>query len=1161
MDSMIRVFSFTVLTLALQAIATLNGPVAHSQQVDFNRDIKPILSNRCFFCHGPDEEERQGGDDGLRLDTHDGATVDIGGRAAIVPGDLQQSVLVERITTTDNDLLMPPPDHGQRLSDHEVDLLTQWIKQGAQYAAHWSYTPPVRPALPTVKNEAWPRNEIDRFLLSHLEQKGLQPSPEADRATLARRLSLDLTGLPPTIEEVDRFLADSSPDAYEQYVDRLLDRSAYGEHWARLWLDLARYADSAGYADDPSRTIWLYRDYVIRSFNENKPFDQFTIEQIAGDLLPNPTDDQWIATAFHRNTLTNNEGGTNDEEFRNAAIVDRVNTTLAVWMGTTMACAQCHTHKYDPITQEEYFKVFAIFNNTEDADRRDESPLHSLLTESQRSEQQKWQQQLAAIESELQASTPELQADQAAWEATIPAQFGWQTLVPTKVVSKAGSKVTVTDSVIHVAKGGKVDDYQITVPITGKPRAIRIEALTNDSLPAHGPGHAGGNFVITDIKASVQPLVSNPIEGRFVRVEIPGNEKMLSLAEVQVFNKDENIALQGAAKQSSTGFNGPAELAIDGNTNGQYVEAKSTTHTEISKDPWWELDLKSAAAIDRVVIWNRTDAGTVERLSNFVVSVLNNDHQVVWQQKVQSPPRPSQTLVLNGPLELNLVKAVADYSQSGFETASLVSADKKESSKAGWAIGGAQGKPHSLTLLIDPKLALPSEGQLNVVVEQQSPHEYHTLGSFRLSVTDQEQVDKWLEIPGEVLASLAVEKSQRSDAQQQAIANYYRSIAPRLAPQRKQTEALKKQLAELKPITVPIMRELATDKRRKTQIQLRGNFMNLGHEVEPGLPKSLHEPHSTSHIDRLALAHWLVDDDNPLTSRVLVNRYWEKIFGTGLVSTVEDFGSQGSLPSNPALLDWLATELVRTQWNTKAIVKLLVMSAAYRQSSAVQAKVYELDPDNQWLARGPRIRLSAETIRDQALAVSGLLSNKMFGPPVNPPQPASGLSAAFGGGIDWTTSTGEDRYRRALYTTWRRSNPYPSMVTFDAPNREVCTLRRSRSNTPLQALVTLNDPVYVEAAQALARRVLEHGGNRLTDQIEFAFELCLSRKPSASELQRLVKMHESATGELKSRPEEAMKLATDPLGSLPANMDPIEAAVWTSMANVLLNLDEFIMPR
>ncbi len=785
--------------LLLSIACTLLCPGrAAAEQIDFNRDIKSILSNRCYFCHGPDPQQRQGGIDGLRLDTRAGALADLGGHAAIVPGDVAASVLVERVTSTEDGVIMPPLDSGHQLTAKEIDLLRRWIQQGAIYAEHWSYVPPVRPPVPPVKQSAWPRTPIDHFILSRLEQQGLSPSHQADADALVRRLFLDLTGLPPSIDEVDAFLADTDPAAYERLVDALLSRNSYGEHWARLWLDLARYADSAGYADDPLRTIWLYRDYVIESINANKPFDQFTIEQIAGDLLPDATDQQLIATAFHRNTLTNNEGGTDDEEFRNAAVVDRVNTTLAVWMGTTMACAQCHTHKYDPISQEEYFKVFAILNNTQDADRRDESPLHSIYTLEQQRQRQAWEAELQELES-----------------------------------------------------------------ILNTPTAERIAA----------------------------------------------------------------------------------------------------------------------------------------------------------------------------------------------------------------------------------------------------------------------------------------------------------SIAPELAPQRRRAVDLTKKLAELKPVTVPIMSELAADERRTTRLQHRGNFMSLGDEVQPGTPEIFPPLPSDRPADRLALAQWLVDEANPLTPRVIANRYWEKLFGTGIVATSEEFGSQGEMPSHPELLDWLATELVRLDWDTKSLVKLLVLSATYRQSSRVDPELYQLDPDNRLLARGPRFRLSAETIRDQALAVGGLLSEKMHGPPVNPPQPAIGLSAAFGSGIDWKTSEGEDRYRRGLYTTWRRSNPYPSMTTFDAPNREVCTLRRGRSNTPLQALVTLNDPVFVEAAQGLARRMMLQGGDRSQDRAGYGFRLCLARHAKPQELERLVQLYETARRELSARPGEAMKLATDPLGPVPEGVDAVELAAWTTVANVLLNLDETLMRR
>src|SRR5262245_7830002 len=773
--------------LALLVVLTLLAiPGAAAEpggaKVDFNRDIRPVLSNRCHKCHGPDDKQRKGGTEGLRLDIREQATSDLGGYAAIVPGDLKKSALIERITSTDVEERMPPKETGKPLTPREIDLLKRWVEQGAPYAQHWSYVKPVRPESPAVRQASWPRNEIDRFILARLEQERLTPLPAADHTALLRRVSLDLTGLPPSLEDLQKF---STSDSYEAYVDKLLNSSAYGEHWARSWLDLARYADSAGYADDPPRTIWLFRDYVIQSLNANKPLDQFTVEQIAGDLLPEATDEQLTATAFHRNTLTNNEGGTNDEEFRNVAIVDRVNTTLAVWMGTTIACAQCHSHKFDPVTHAEYFQLFAFFNNTADADKKDESPL-------------------------LERFSPE------------------------------------------------------------------------------------------------------------------------------------------------------------------QVEQKAKLETEIAE----------------------------------------------------------------------------------------------------------------------------------------------------------------------------VEKEEDKEKSKEKLA------------------ALKKKLGEIKPAkSVPIQRELPADKRRVTKLQYRGNYLDLGPEATAGTPAVFPPlPEGATH-DRLALARWLVSPDNPLTARVFANRFWEQIFGIGLVATSEEFGSQGELPSHPELLDWLTTELMRLKWDQKAFLKMLVMSAAYRQSSRVTPELAARDPDNRLLARGPRVRLSAEMVRDQALAVSGLLSPKMFGPPVKPPQPTLGLNAAFGSGIDWQASSGEDKHRRALYTTWRRSSPYPSMTTFDAPNREVCTLRRSRTNTPLQALVTLNDPVYVEAAQALARRIVNDGGAATAGRIDFAFRVGLARSPTASEASRLKRLLDDSLADFRGDAEAAKKMATDPLGAAPEGADLAELAAWTVVANVILNLDEMLMKR
>ncbi|MCE9631235.1 MAG: PSD1 and planctomycete cytochrome C domain-containing protein [Planctomycetia bacterium] len=768
----------------------------------FTRDIKGVLSNRCIRCHGPDPEGRAGGgDEGLRLDTFAGATADLGGHAAIVPGKPDESELIARITSTDPDVVMPPPDAGDPLSPRQVDLLKRWIASGAVYEPHWAYVPPKRPTTPEVKNTAWPKNDIDRFILARLEAEGLAAQPEADRATLARRLALDLTGLPPTPEEVDAFIADPAANAVETFVDRLLAHDGYGEHQARQWLDLARYADSAGYADDPQRTIWGWRDWVVRAFDANMPFDEFTIRQIAGDLLPQATLDDRIATAFHRNTLTNNEGGTIDEEFRTVAIVDRVNTTMSTWMGTTIACAQCHDHKYDPLSQKEYFQLYAILNNTADADRQNESPL---------------------------------------------AEIPWE-------------------------------------PVDAQRAAIKRE--------------------IAEIETGI-PLLAKP------------------------------------------------------------------------------------AAKDR--------------------------------------PEP-----------------------------------------------------------------------------------------------------------------------------------------PEFQPARKILDGLRTKLAATPAVTVPVLQELAGDKRRVTKIQLRGNWQNLGDEVAEGVPIAFSGPPvaDAGRIDRLTLAKWLVDPANPLTARVVVNRIWERLFGIGIVSTSEEFGSQGELPSHPELLDWLAAELVARRWDTKAIQRLIVTSAAYRQTSKCPPDLVARDPENRLLGCGPRVRLSAEVIRDQALAASGLLSRKKGGPSVKPPQPNLGLSAAFGGGIDWQTSTGEDRYRRAIYTTWRRSNPYPSMATFDAPSREVCTVRRPRTNTPLQALVTLNDPAYVEAAQALARRMVREGGAAATDRAARGFRLVLARGPSSAEIERLVRLHDDAAADFRADPADAAKMATDPLGPIPAELgaDAADLAAWTLVANVILNLDETFM--
>jgi mono/diheme cytochrome c family protein len=1142
-------------SLSLLPLALLAAPAA-AQTVDFNRDVRPILSNNCFACHGPDEKVRKAD---LRLDTREGATADRDGHAAVVPGKPDASEVVKRLTADKPGKRMPPAKTGKTLSKAEIDTLTRWVKEGAPYAKHWAYVPPARPEFPVVKNAAWPKNPIDRFILARLEKEGLSPSSEADRYALARRLALDLTGLPPTLAEADAFVKDPSPDAYEKYVDLLLRKESYGEHWARIWLDLARYADSAGYADDPPRQIWAFRDYVIKSFNANKPFDQFTIEQIAGDLLPKPTEEQIIATAFHRNTLTNNEGGTNDEEFRNVAVVDRVNTTLTTWMGTSIACCQCHNHKYDPISQKEFFGLFAILNNTADADRGDESPVHSFYSESQKKQKATWEAGVASIDKTFKEAGPKFAAAQQAWEKGLALNPKWTSPKPDGVKSLAGVSLTIRDGgAVFAEKAAAKDTYTIELPLAAKRlTALRLEALADPKLPGMGPGHSGGNFVVSRVTARVVPPAAAKLSGRYVRVSLPGPDRILSLAEVQVFSGAENISPKGEAKQSSTAYEGEAKRAVDGNTDGQY-EHNSVTHTATEKDPWWEVDLKAEKAIDRVVLWNRL--ALEERLTGYRIELLNEKRELVWKVEGKGVPKPSTVHETGGARDVAFTGAFADYEQSGFPASAVLDASPKK--KNGWAVGGATGKPHTLTLLPAAGVDVPDGSKLVVTIEQQSPQANHTLGHFRLSVTDESGIADSARLPAAVLAALGTPAPTRTDNQKAAINDYYvRNVAPELKAERTRLAELTKSLAALKPSIVPIMKELTGAERRKTRLQHRGNFLDLGDDVKEGVPEALNPGTKPQVTNRLELAKWLVAPENPLTARVIANRYWEQFFGVGLVRTSEEFGIQGELPSHPELLDWLATELVRLKWDLKAFVKLLVTSAAYRQSSKVTKEMAERDPDNRLLARGPRLRLTAEMVRDQALATSGLMSPKMYGPSVKPPQPALGISAAFGGSIDWQPSPGEDKYRRGLYTEWRRSNPYPAMSTFDAPNRDVCVVRRNRTNTPLQALVTLNDPVYVEAAQALARRAVKDGGATPAEQAAYAFRLCLVRPPQEAEVKRLVALYEEAKTALKTDSMKATQLATNPLGPVPAGMDVTELAAWTVVGNVVLNLDEALMKR
>ena len=993
--------SFIVLFLFLPAALA---------KVSFNDDIRPLLSNSCYRCHGPDEEDRKGK---LRLDTREGALHDRKGFAAIVPNNLEDSELIYRIVTDDEDEVMPPPGKGDRFTKEQIELFKQWIKEGANYEVHWSYEKPVRPEVPVVASPKWKvSNAIDSFIYDRLKKEGLTPSEGTDRYTLIRRVSLDLTGLPPTVEEVEAFVTDERADAYARLVDRLLAKPAFGEHWTRGWLDLARYADSAGYADDPGRTIWAYRDWVIRAFNTNMPFDQFTVEQIAGDLLEAPTEDQLIATAFHRNTKTNNEGGTSDEEFRNAAVVDRVNTTMATWMGTTAACAQCHTHKYDPITHEEYFQMFAIFNQSEDADRRNEAPIIQVVGQENAKHRVELEAMIAALEKETLVLKNHDSEVLEKWESDLKASAGsWQVLEPTKMTASSGAtfKMGSDGSILMSGKTAATDDYTIiAVSKLKNITALKIEALAYDKLGSGGPGRTG-NFVINEIELSA------------------------------------------------------------------------------------------------------------------------------------------------GKIKASFSNATSTYDQPTFEAATAIDGNTDQGS--GWAVGGALGQDHHIVLELEEPLA---GSELSLKLLQRYPD--HALGRFRISVADSEGPS--VALSAAIIDILKKDSSKRSAAEKASLMGLYAKSNSEAIAHIKKINNLKKQLVAIKPLTsVPVMRDLPEVKHRKTHIQLRGSYLSLGKEVSAGIPKIFGDLAEGVDRDRLAMAKWLVRKDNPLTARVVANRFWESLFGVGIVLTSEEFGSQGERPSHQELLDWLAIEFMEGEWDVKRFLKILVMSSAYQQSSHVSNEMAARDPDNRLVARGPRIRLTAEMIRDQALAVSGLLSSKMHGAPVRPPQPNLGLKAAFGGGTDWKTSVGEDKFRRGIYTSWRRSSPYPSMATFGAPNREVCTVRRGTTNTPLQALVTLNDPVYIEAAQALARRMMGEGGTTTGERLDYGFRLCLSRKPNRTEAARLLALFGETRSTYAADSELAKQMATIPIGPVPPGTDVVDLATLTVIGNIILNLDEMLMKR
>ena len=1142
--SAVRVVLVAVASAAgVAGAGSLEGDV---RAVDFARDVRPILSRNCLPCHGPDPETREAE---LRLDVREAALSDRDGRAAIVPGNSSESELLRRVADAFDP--MPPHDSGRTLEEHEVDLLRRWIDAGAEYTPHWAFAAPKRPRLPEVSEEAWPRNEIDRFVLARLEREGLSPSPEADRYTLIRRLSLDLTGLPPTLEEVHAFVADEREDAYDRLVDRLLASSAYGERMARVWLDLARYADSKGHGSDPLRTIWRYRDWVIDAFDQNLPYDRFTVEQLAGDLLPEPTVDQRLATAFHRNTMNNTEGGTDDEEFRVAAVKDRAITTAQVWMGLTLGCAQCHAHKFDPISHEDFYRFYAFFDQTADADTDDDAPLLETPTAAQAEALAVLRGRAAALEGELAAASSDVSDGLRVWEAAQRrVDEDWEVLRPVELRSDDGTELVLLEdgSILATGPSPEADVYTVRAVTTlDEVTAVRLDVLTDESLPRGGPGRSpgNGNVVLDGFELHAAALAPAEVRGRYVRITGTHPHGILSLAEVEVYSGGENVAPSGVARQSSTEWDAPARLAVDGVTDGAFASG-SVTHTAAERAPWWELDLGDTRSLQRIRVWNRTDHDLEERLAGSTVTVLGEAREVVWATALRTAPDPDVTLDPTRPGEVLLANASADFSQEDWAVEFAL-----DGTERGWGLNPELGRSHQAVF----ETAGGATGHMLTFTLRQGFGGHHTLGRFRLSATDRPRPVRAL--PGDVAEALATPDAERDQSQRAALLAHYQTVDPALAEIRGRIDAVRQEELALGVVKTPVLVELPPDERRTTYVMRGGNFLERGARVEPGVPASLHAWPNGEPRNRLGLARWITSSDNPLTARVAVNRWWAMLFGAGLVETEEDFGTQGSVPTHPELLDWLAVEYVENGWDTKALLRTIVGSATYRQASDVQPEHLLHDPENRLHARGARFRLEAEAVRDAALATGGLLSRTLYGPSVYPPQPEGMWQAAFNGQREWQTSEGEDRYRRGIYVFLRRTIPYPSLATFDAPSRESCTPRRFRTNTPLQAFVTLNDPAFVEAAQALARRIVTEGGQSVRERVEHGLWLCLQRPPRAEQIEVLAELFECELEHFRTDAdaEAALALATDPLGPLPDGTDAAELAAWTVVANVLLNLD------
>ncbi|WP_404310435.1 DUF1553 domain-containing protein [Neorhodopirellula lusitana] len=1176
-------------------------------RVTFNAHIRPIMSNTCFACHGPDEEDNESA---FRLDSFESATGPLDSDdevMGIVPGDLNASEVYHRIMGTGDGEQMPPEHFRHQLSDYEKALFVKWIEQGAEYEQHWAYAPLTRPALPDLQRLSDEViNDIDTFILSRLETASIEPSGFADKATLLRRLSLDLIGIPPTPDELEAFLNDDSADAYERQVERLLASPHFGERMASSWLDIVRFADTVGFHGDQNMRIFAYRDYVIDAFNQNKPFDEFTLQQLAGDLKPNPTTEDLVATGLLRLNMITREGGAQPGEYLAKYKADRVRMMGTAWLGSTLACCECHNHKFDPFSAKDFYSMGAFFDDVQQwgvysdygySPNKDLKgfnnnypfpPEMRLESSSLRKEMESLvRQRDDAVLAALGQSTLDTE-NYRDWEKNIRSALtkysdGW---IATEVVASeatAGTKHEVLDdgSVLLTGKPAQGE----TVSITTRPQtstaisSVRLEVLPDDRNGGNVGRGLDGRFSL-GFSASVVSDGSNgpemrPNRPRYVRIELSGKQ-ILSLAEVQVFStqKDEegkplNLALKGTASQSSDYTSGAAKLAIDGETEGIYHKAKSVTHTSLNgRDPWWEVDLGSEQSVESIVVWNRTDPGMSDRLKGFRLILLDQDRNRL-QQETPATPKPSTAIavpkeVLVQPeMEVKVAWGEADREDPARYSNGhppRVLGNVWRSGPARWQLPTTENQlTHTAIYHFDRPLKLNADQLLVFRLKSQD------VGRVRLSVTSLgSAIPGWDAASDDLVQALEKDPGQR-DARDQAtlVSAFHLSTQP-INGQHKDVKRFREKMQDCHSalaLTL-VTQSIPEEKIPVSRVLPRGNWQDeTGELAPPAFPHFLPTGDASSgrRLNRIDLAEWLTSPSNPLVPRHFVNRTWKQFFGTGLSSKLDDLGSQGEWPSHPLLLDRLASEFVLSGWDIKHMVRMMVASRTYRQAVTGREELVELDPYNRLLAQASPRRLEAESIRDNALAIAGILNQDYIGgPSVFPYQPAGHYSNLQFPNRGYTPSSDERQYRRGVYIHWQRTFLHPMLVNFDAPSRDECTADRSQSNSPQQALTLLNDPTFVEASRAMAEALLAENSDAAFEVIlDAAFIRALSRNAKPEEVESLHGLLDRQLAYFNEHPDDVAKLLR--VGNTTSvSAEPARLAAWSQVCRVILNLHETI---